>query len=192
MIAADHSLVIGDYYDKLPSLINSPLYDVFMQLPKPAVHHAHLTACANVDFLVSLTYKDFVVYSQKENEFDISSEEKPCTREGFIKVNTLRQYWKNPAEFDQYLKDKIALQAPGCNATDHKIWEGFEYKFKLCYKLYHYKPLFERILYRVTRDFINEMVTVVEYRHIMGGVFDEYGNVLDTMQELAIFQNCLK
>jgi hypothetical protein len=63
MIEDDHSLLIGEYYDKLQTLINSPLYDVLKMMPKPAVHHAHLTACATLDFLVKLTYKDCVYYS---------------------------------------------------------------------------------------------------------------------------------
>ena len=63
MINADHSLIVGDYYEKLPSMVNSKLYDVLKMLPKPAVHHAHLTACADLDFLVSLTRRDCVFYS---------------------------------------------------------------------------------------------------------------------------------
>ena len=57
-------------------------------MPKPAVHHAHLTACATTDYLLSLTYKDCVYYSQRENSFFVSA--KGCTKEGYMKVNTLR------------------------------------------------------------------------------------------------------
>ena len=88
MIEKDHSLLIGEFYDKLDSLLKSPLYDCLLMMPKPAVHHAHLTACASLDFLLKLTYKDSVYYSQKANEFHVSA--KGCTKEGFIKVNTLR------------------------------------------------------------------------------------------------------
>jgi len=63
MIAADHTLLIGKYYDKLRSLVESPLYDCFMKMPKPAIHHVHLTACASLDFLIQLTYRNNVYYS---------------------------------------------------------------------------------------------------------------------------------
>lgn len=63
MIENDHSLLIGEYYDKLDSLVNSPLFECFKMMPKPVVHHAHLTACASLDYLLSLTYKDSVYYS---------------------------------------------------------------------------------------------------------------------------------
>ena len=127
MIENDHSLLIGEYYDKLDSLINSPLYDVFKMLPKPALHHVHLTACASLDFLLSLTYKEYVYYSQRENQFHVS--QKGCTKEGYIKVNTLRQYWKDAGAFDNWLKEKMRLKPPADWREDNLIWKGFQYKF---------------------------------------------------------------
>lgn len=37
-----------------------------------------------------------------------------------------------------------------------------------------------------------ELVTVVEYRHIMGCVFDDDGNMISLEEELAIFSDCIK
>ena len=37
-----------------------------------------------------------------------------------------------------------------------------------------------------------EMVTVVEYRHIMGCLFDDDGNTIPLEEELAIFHKCVK
>ena len=127
MIAADHALVIGEYYDKLPQLLNSPLYECLRLMPKPAVHHAHLTACASMDYLLQLTYKDCVYYSQRANEFFVSA--KGCTKEGFIRVNTLRQYWKNAESFDEMLKAKMLCKPSPEERTDHAVWGGFQFKF---------------------------------------------------------------
>lgn len=190
MIANDHSLLIGEYYDKKDALINSPLYDCFKKMPKPAVHHAHLTACASLDELVALTYKNCVYYSQKENMFHCSA--KGCDKEGYIKVNTLRQYWKDATEFDNYLKSKMVCKPKPEERTDHAVWGGFQFKFQLTFALYNYKPFFERILYRVTRDFMREYVTVVEYRHIFGCLFDDDGKTVPLEEELQIFHTCVQ
>ena len=190
MIHNDHTLNIGDYYEKLPTLVNSPLYECLRLMPKPAVHHAHLTACASLEFLLALTYKDCVYYSQRANEFFVSA--KGCNKEGFIKVNTLRQYWKNAKEFDEYLREKMICRPKPTQRTDHAIWQDFQFKFQLTFALYNYKPFFERILYRVTRDFMREMVTVVEYKHILGCLFDDDGNTIPLEEELAIFDSCVK
>ena len=170
--------------------MNSPLFECLKLMPKPAVHHAHLTACASIDMLLDLTYKNCVYYSKKNNDFHVSS--KGCTKEGYIQVNTLRQYWKDAADFDNWMRGKMALKPTAASREDRAIWSEFEPKFGLCYNLYHYKPFFERILYRVTRNFVDEMVTVVEYRHIIGGVFDDDGNVIPLSEELAIFADCVK
>jgi hypothetical protein len=66
---------------------------------------------------------------------------------------------------------------PEC-LEDNAIWKGFQFKFQLTFQLYNYAPFFKRILYRVTRNFMKEMVAVVEYRHILGCLFDDDGRVL--------------
>ena len=53
-------------------------------MPKPVVHHLHLTAAAPLDYLVELTYYDFVYYNSKENLFKVSK--KGVKAEGYIKV----------------------------------------------------------------------------------------------------------
>ena len=61
--------------------------------------------------------------------------------------------------------------------------------FDLCFDLTHYVPFLEKIIYRVSRDFISEMVTVVEFRHLIGGVFDEAGRMISLAEEFAIFKS---
>ena len=39
---------------------------------------------------------------------------------------------------------------------------------------------------------MNELVTVVEYKHILGCVFDDEGNKIPLEEELDIFDRCIK
>ncbi len=39
---------------------------------------------------------------------------------------------------------------------------------------------------------MKEMVTVVEYRHILGCLFDDDGAKIPLEEELAIFDKCIK
>ena len=52
--------------------------------------------------------------------------------------------------------------------------------------LYNYANFFERVIYRASKNYIKEMVTIVEYRHIFGFLFDEDGP-LSVERELEIF-----
>ena len=121
MFAQDPTIITGNYYDKLEALLKSPLYECLKVMPKPAIHHTHLTACADVNFLVELTYNNHVFYSEKENLFFTSKN--GCDLPGYLKVNTLRQYAQDAVAFDNQLKDNILLR-PTC-PEDHCILADF-------------------------------------------------------------------
>lgn len=121
MLAEDPALVCKEYYESYKILKQSDLFDCFYRMPKPVVHHAHLTACASPEFLVSLTYYDFVFYSEKENIFYVSRT--GCDKPGYIEVSKLRAHWSNAKEFDTYLKDKIIMKTDA--KEDHGKWAAF-------------------------------------------------------------------
>lgn len=61
----------------------------------------------------------------------------------------------------------------------------------LTLELINYAKFFEMILYRVCKDMIKQSVTVIEWKHIFGMVFDEDGP-LSLERELAIFERVQK
>jgi hypothetical protein len=134
-----------------------------------------------------LTQFDECYYSNKENMFFVSA--KGCNKPSYVKVSSLRQYWKDADSFDNWLIEKIMLKPDPNHREDHKIWEGFQYKFGLTYALYNYYGFFKKILLRVMKDMIKELVTVVEVRHIFGDVFDDDQNKISLKEELKIFSD---
>jgi hypothetical protein len=51
-------------------------------MPKPVIHHLHLTAAAPIDFLVKLTYYDHVYFNDRLNIFKVSK--KGIHEEGYL------------------------------------------------------------------------------------------------------------
>ena len=99
LLLEDATICTGSYYDKLPKLMSSSVYECLNIMPKPVVHHIHLTAACPISFLVEkLCYYDFVYYNQKEQLFKTSK--KGCDLPGYVKVNDLRKYWARSADFD--------------------------------------------------------------------------------------------
>jgi hypothetical protein len=129
-----------------------------------------------------LTYEDHVFYSEKEDLF--YTNKNGCTLPGYLKMNTLRQYAQDARVFDKGVRDNILLR-PTC-PEDHGIWKSFQPKFMLTNHLYNYASFFERILFKVSKSYIKEIVTVVEYRHIFGFLFDEEGPI-SLEREIEIF-----
>jgi len=89
LLEEDDTIATGFYYEKLDKLLSSSLYECLNTMPKPAVHHIHLTAAAPISFLVEkLCTYDHVYYSEKAELFKVSKN--GITDEGYVKVNTLR------------------------------------------------------------------------------------------------------
>ncbi len=131
LIETDPCVITGRYFEKSPTIKASRLYEALLAMPKPIVHHLHLTAACDIKFLIDLTYNDYVYYSERKNFFKVSK--KPETIEDcFQKVVDLRKHWENSVEFDEMLTAKVLLgQQQICSKETHQIWENFQPKFML-------------------------------------------------------------
>ena len=69
----------------------------------------------------------------------------------------------------------------------------FEPRFIMTNDLYNYVEFFEKILYRASRDLVDQRVTIVEYKHIFGMLFkfDENGERVTASleEEIIIISN---
>lgn len=81
ILTEDPSVITGGYYDKYEKLKKSKLYEALMLMPKPAVHHLHITAGAPVEYLIKLTYYDYVYYNDRIGLFKVSK--KGIKEEGY-------------------------------------------------------------------------------------------------------------
>ena len=73
MLKEDPTIAFGDWYSKVNFLKESGLYECLDVMPKPAVHHIHLTAGVEIDFVVNkILYYDYVYFNQKENMFKVN------------------------------------------------------------------------------------------------------------------------
>lgn len=124
LLLEDDTITTGSYYDKLPKLLGSEVYDCLNKMPKPVVHHIHLTAACPIEFLVEqLCYYDYVYYNQKEQLF--KTNKNGCDLPGYVKVTDLRKYWARSADFDKFLYDSILLREGTETQEHHEIWKYF-------------------------------------------------------------------
>jgi hypothetical protein len=103
-------------------------------MPKPVIHHIHLTAASSPEWLVSnLCYYDYVYYNMKDNKFVVSPKE-PCTKAGYVPVNQLRQFWASSTAFDEDLVRRIRLGNDAVATQEsHTVWKAFQPKFDLTF-----------------------------------------------------------
>ena len=90
MLEEDPVIVTAPHYDKLKKLLDSDLHEALKLMPKPAVHHAHISGCVDIELLIKFTYYNYVYYSAKENKFHVNKN--GCKKDGYLAVNALRSY----------------------------------------------------------------------------------------------------
>lgn len=88
--------------------------------------------------------------------------------------------------FDEKLKEGFLLK-PSC-PEDHGVWKDFQPKFDHTFNLYNYEKFFKEMLLKTSVRYIKELVTIVEYRHIFGCVFDDDGPI-GLEREMQIFKD---
>lgn len=124
ILEKEPGVINGKFPQMRDYLLTTKLYKVLDAMPKPAVHHVHLTAGCPTKFLIELTYNDFVYYNDRLMLFKVSKS--GMQNEGFISVPTLRKYWGDPKKFDSYLKTKIELSEETINRQEsHVAWLEF-------------------------------------------------------------------
>jgi len=61
----DPLCMVGKYYEKKPFLEKSKVFEMLNAMPKPAIHHLHLTAACPMRHMVELTYNDIVFFNKE-------------------------------------------------------------------------------------------------------------------------------
>lgn len=64
----------------------------------------------------------------------------------------------------------------------------FQPKFMLTCDLYNYKEFFEKILLKVCKLFIKQLVFILELRHIFGMISTDTQRSISIAEEVEIFQ----
>lgn len=90
-------------------------------MPKPAIHHLHLTAACPMRHLVKLTYNDIVYFNKDQKMLKVFKNQP--VEEGFLRCTDLRKDSSSPEDFDKLIEDHILLgpEQIACQETG-AIW----------------------------------------------------------------------
>ncbi|CAI2367042.1 unnamed protein product [Moneuplotes crassus] len=182
---------LDNYYKSFPVISSSKLFKSLHKMPKGAHLHLHMTAASRIDFLMEIAKEDCVYYNESLNLCKVFVENEP--EEGYKKCSEIRENWDKEGTFDDFLQDKILLNEEDVSSKhSNTIWSKFQPKFDVTFDLYNYEKFFERILYQVMIDHIEEKCFILEFRHIFGCIFNDKHEVISLEDELALFNRCIE
>jgi hypothetical protein len=145
-----HNVVLQDFYQMKPKIEAHELYRVLDCMPKGALHHIHTTASPFVDEYIKLTYDPVVAFNEREGLFKVLLGKEQL--DGYLKCVEVRNFYKNPAEYDELLRRSILLTEEQTNNKEsHDIWKAFQPKFARVGDLCKYVKFF-KVLLKSTLD----------------------------------------
>ena len=184
---------IHNFFKMVELVKDSKLYQALHWMPKGAHHHLHLTAGCHVDFLIELTKDDIVWFSERANQFKVCPGDRTPEESGYVRCNDLREFYKNPEDFNNYLRENILITEKEAGSQESEaIWELFQYKFLMTNDLYNYAPFFERVVNHIFEYCVAEQIFICELKHIFGFVFDDNHDAIEASKELEIIDRCIK
>lgn len=135
MFTEDPFLMQKPHYEVIEIIKKSDLYKCLLRMPKPAVHHSHFADACDIDYLIELTYYDFVYYSDSEDRFLVCKKPEALSTNGksvfeagekydkYINVNLLRQFALEGDGFDAWLKEKFVMKMP--EPEQRNLWKQY-------------------------------------------------------------------
>ena len=177
----DH-LIYSDFQKALGRLKGTPLYKMFLRMPKGRLMHGHIEASFDVHYMLSmaLSCPDTYVFTEPE-------------RDGFRYLQLAHKVWFEggviPAGWENLreavasrpdLKDEIfKLCTSDMENIDDNIWPKFEAIFDRFKAINNYKPFFVKMYTQVLTRMAEEGLLGVDFRYISQTIFDENGNSLE-------------
>lgn len=166
------------HFEVIDKVKNSPLFQILKRMPKGAVLHAHDTALASSDFVVTLTYRDnlwqcgsapdikrFLFSVQRPSSID-------CT--WYLVADERRRL--GTANYDKVVKRFFTLFVENPSQVYpniNYIWAKFEDIFVKLGPIVTYVPVWKAYFYQSLLEFYQDGVTVLEFR----GVLPEVGKM---------------
>ena len=114
-------------------------------MPKGGLHHIHTSAAPYVEQWIKLTYDPVVAYNEREGMFKVLLGHEQL--DGYIKCVEVRNFYKDPKEYDDILRSQILLiDTETRNIESHDIWKHFQHKFTRLADLLKYKKFFKDLM----------------------------------------------
>lgn len=170
-----------------PKIEAHELYRLLNCMPKGALHHLHTTAAPCVEEYIKLTYDPAVAFNEREGMFKVLLGKEKL--DGYLKCVDVRNFYKEPSEYDELLRKAILLTFEQTNNKEsHDIWKQFQPKFARVGDLCKYVKFFKILLKSTLEACAKQNVFVVELRHTTGCLFNENREVIDIYDEIEIME----
>lgn len=160
---------ILDFWTLRETVKSTKLYDVVKRMPKGASLHIHGIASVDGEWVYENLVKEPNVYINPSN-YHLKVLKTPV--EGYISIE---DYIAASEENEYLLKQKLQLNKSTSQGGPTKIWSRFQEMFFVLGNLVNYHTHFKKYMVKSLQEFRNDKLCRVEYRHMLGFVYNDDG-----------------
>lgn len=161
------------YFEVVNEVNKSPLFQLLKKMPKAGVLHAHDTALASTDYVVTLTYWDNLWQcgnvSQSLRFLFSMHQPPPIARCSWILVSEERSRLGADV-YDYHVRKLFTLFVDNPREVYYninQIWEKFEDIFQTIGPIVTYVPIWKKYFYQSLLEFYEDGVSILEFRGIL-------------------------
>lgn len=181
------------YFHYRDEIQNSKVYDIVRRMPKGGVLHLHSTLMMDAEYMVQLTYEDYLYACFKDGwigwKFSKKVPKKGCSSTWKL-MKDIRQ-----AEGAEVVDDRIkkyftmyTLDEKFLNADINTHWHKFNLIHKSIKSLILYRPMLEKFLYDGFKKFYDDGALFIELRSGIKALYELNG----TKHEVLYTIKCMK
>lgn len=189
------------FFEVMDQIRESTIYKIIRKMPKGGILHAHDTAIASVDFLVSVTYREHLwqgidTKTSKIVDFKFSLES-PAQLKSHLNwtlVATERSK-QGREQYDAHVRSLFTLRTdnPRHAYRDiNAVWEKFMSIFMLVEPLLTFVPVWKDYYRQSLLESFEDNVQYLEFRGLLPKLYDLVGRTYNESDSVQMYVDVLK
>lgn len=189
------------FFDVMDQIRDSKIYKILRKMPKGGILHAHDTAIASVDFLVSVTYREHLWQGKDTGSGEIVdfkfSRESPGHLKSHLNWTLVATERTNQGRerYDAYVRSLFTLRTANPRDTYRDInavWNKFMNLFMLVGPLVTFAPVWRDYYRQTLRESFEDNVQYLEFRGLLPDLYDLDGKAYSQSDNVQMYVDVLK
>ncbi|XP_048482434.1 adenosine deaminase 2-A [Plutella xylostella] len=186
------------YFSYKEIIKHSKVYRIIKDIPKGAALHVHDMAMLSPDYLLNVTYMDYLYVCFEKHtvklRFSKAAPKDTCAIKWQLMKNA-RKYSGDIEKFDEKLRKHFTLVCDHPDETYPTIkesWDTFLGYFGTVAPMLSYRPVWEQYFYDALKAFREDNIMYVEVRSVLPDLYELDGTTYDPVVTAKAYKKSIK
>lgn len=186
------------YFEYRQEINSSAVYHIIRQMPKGAALHVHASMMLGPDYILDLTYEDYLYVCFHDDTIDLlfsySVPQRPCSSKWEL-MREARVASGDVKRFDDDLRKYFTLYTDGqdlIKSDINSVWKKFNTVYHAMSGLLAYRPAREKFFYGALKHFYDDNIMYIEIRSGLRNLYELNGTKHDRLYMAHLYDKVTK